>query len=99
MLTLTEFESKYKLTSNQIKMACYRGHFDYRVMKAHDTGHGGKRKYIVIYETERTIANVERLLTNGRVATTDENRSKFIILRNGMEVMNNILGATMAGEI
>ncbi len=97
--TAQQFADKHGLTVVQVKTNAYRDHFDSKVEVLRTKEYGGKRRQVIILESEKTlewVAKIKTLKLSGTRAKQYVEKDT-LILKNGLEVRNDILGKVMMG--
>jgi len=95
--TIEQFAEKHGLTLNQVKFNAVRGRMDSEIGKFVPRRRGGNKSIRLIQETERTLEQVAKIKALD-LANTRKSKGETMLCKNGVEVLNNILGKVMYGS-
>lgn len=94
--TLEEFATMHNFGISQLRAACYRGTIDFVMDYNVPKQRGGAKRKMLITDTPKTMAQAERMKRWGRCEP--KKKCSYLILSNGLEVRDDILGKTMRGD-
>jgi hypothetical protein len=94
-LTVIEFSEKYEIHPAEIHQATMRGRLTFETLPLHKKSYGGPRQIKYIFIDEKVEPFVTKTKANRK--ERQKKKLKVLVLKSGLEVLNNIFGKVMYG--